>query len=208
MDITLLNDTINGLESRSHKIDGYFSALIAKKKELEKEKNLLQNEIQLLTKTGTVLKHMLDVMVRDEMSKMASLITYGLKTVFHDQDLSFLPVITKKGDKVHIELNTCDRGIQGSYDSFGGSVAVIESFLLRILCVLKMKLARFMLLDETFASVGWEYIQNTGKLVQELSKKMGLDILLVTHQNQFQECADHVYRVKESKDGLIMEKLK
>jgi ABC-type thiamine transport system ATPase subunit len=65
-----------------------------------------------------------------------------------------------------------------------------------------------MLLDETFASVGEEYIANTGKLISELSKKINVDILLVTHQKEFRHDADRVYKVKESKNGLIMEKIK
>ena len=65
-----------------------------------------------------------------------------------------------------------------------------------------------MLLDETFAAVGEEYIANTSNLIKELSKKLGLDVLLVTHQKDFQQNADHIYRVKESKDGLTMETLK
>jgi len=35
-----------------------------------------------------------------------------------------------------------------------------------------------------------------------------MDILLVTHQREFQNCADHVYKVNESDKGLIVEKLK
>jgi len=199
---------INDFRHRIDKLEGYFDALKAKKKSLEKEISMYDDEISLLSKTSAVLKHLLDIMVRDEITKMASLITYGLKTVFDDQNLSFIPAITKKGEKVHIELKTENNGIQGGFESFGGSVAVIESFLLRILCMIKLKLARFMILDETFASVGSEYIDNTGKLISELSKKLGMDILLVTHQREFQNCADHVYKVNESDKGLIVEKLK
>jgi ABC-type lipoprotein export system ATPase subunit len=74
--------------------------------------------------------------------------------------------------------------------------------------MLKMNLARFMLLDETFAAVGAEYIPSTSRLISEISKKLGMDVLLVTHQPEFQTYADHVYRVKESPKGLIMEKIK
>jgi ABC-type lipoprotein export system ATPase subunit len=98
--------------------------------------------------------------------------------------------------------------LEGDYGSFGGSVAVIESFFLRIICMLKLKLARFMLLDETFASVGSDYIHNTSKVIKELSNKLGLDILLVTHQPEFQIHADRVYKVHESSNGLSIEKIK
>lgn len=200
--------TLSEIQSRVDKIEGYRDALRNQKKTLEDEIKGLKSESTLLTKTSTVLKHLLDVMVKDEISKMGGLITYGLKTIFDDQNLSFMPVITKKNEKIHIELKTFNGEVEGEFGSFGGSVAVIESFLLRVLSVMKLKLARLMELDETFAAVGTEYIPNTSRLISELSDKIGLDVLLVTHQKEFQQYAKHVYRVKESEKGLIMEKIK
>jgi hypothetical protein len=196
------------LQRQADRIEGFYNALLTQEKELKLSIDTLKKEIDLLTKTSAVLKHLLDIMVKDEIMKMASLITYGLKTIFEDQNLTFVPDINKKNDKIYIDLKTHNNGIEAGYDSFGGSVAVIESFLLRILCILKKKYARLVLLDETFASVGEEYVLNTCKLISELSKKLGIDILLVTHQKDFQHNADHVYKVKESPEGLLMEKIK
>lgn len=199
---------LSELQSRIDKIDGFYGALKSRQVALDEEIRMQKDEMDLLSKASHVLKHMLDVMVKDEITKMAGLMTYGLKTIFEDQDLTFLPVMTRKNDKVHIELKTVNKGIEGEFGSFGGSVAVIESFLLRILCILKMKMARFMLLDESFAAVSAEYRPNTSKLIGELSKKLGLDILLVTHEKEFPEFADHVYRVVETPKGLTMEQMK
>ena len=199
---------IGEIQNRLSRLDGIYSALKGQETDLNGEISSLKDDIEILTKTGQVLKHLLDVMVKDDVGKMAGLITYGLKTIFDDQNLSFQPVIGRKNDKVNIELKTINNGIEGEFGSFGGSVAVIESFLLRLICMLKLKLARVMLLDETFASVGYEYIQNTSKLIGELSKKLGLDVLLVTHQPEFQNFADRVYKVKESPDGILIERVK
>ena len=200
--------TITELQRKSDQIDGFIMAIKNRESEIKKEIGVLKIDVDLDTKASTVLKHLLDHMVKDEIEKMAGLITYGLKTIFDDQNLTFVPVVTKKNEKMHIELKTKRDDIEGGMDSFGGSVMVIESFLLRILCILKMNLAKIMLLDETFAPVGEEYISNTSKMVSEISKKLGIDILLVTHQKGFMDNADHVYRASESNRGLIMEKLR
>jgi ABC-type iron transport system FetAB ATPase subunit len=200
------------LQRKTDQIDGFYQALKKQEQDFINELATIKGEIDILTKTSTVLKHLLDNMVKDEISKMAGLVTYGLKTIFDDQNLTFAPKIVKKNEKIHIELKTRDGApgffIEGEFESFGGSVAVIESFLMRILCLIKKKLARLMLLDETFAAVGQDYIPNTSRLISQLSKKLGVDILLVTHQNEFQNNADNVYRVKESSNGLLMEKIK
>jgi hypothetical protein len=200
--------TVNDLQKRTYQIDGFYTAQKARKQELISEIDVIKNEIDLLTKTSAVLKHLLDIMVKDEIDKMAGLITYGLKTIFNDQDLTFVPKIIKKNEKTHVELKTLNKGVEGEFGSFGGSVAVIESLFIRLLCILKKKHARFLLLDETFAAVGEEYISNTYKLISELAKKLHLDILLVTQLRSFQDNADHVYKVKESDKGLIMEQMR
>jgi len=196
------------LRRKTDLIDGSYQALKKQEKELDTTIGNLKKEIDILTKVSAVFKHLLDIMVKNEIDRMSSLITYGLKTIFDDQDLTFTPVITKKNDKIFIELNTLIDGVEVDYESFGGSVATIESFLLRILCIIKKKFARLMLLDETFAAVGDEYIPNTSDLVSQLSKKLGIDVLLVTHKKEFQHGADNVYRVKKGSNGLEMEKIK
>lgn len=199
---------VKELQRQTDQVDGFYKAYRQQEQELVGTVDNLKRDIDRDTKASAVLKHLLDLMVKSEIERMAGLITYGLKTIFDDQNLKFVPEITKKNEKIHIELKTNNNGIEGGYKAFGGSVAVIESFLLRVLCLLKKKYAKFIILDETFAAVGEEYIANTGKLVGELSKKIGLDVLLVTHQKEFQHNADHVYKVRESKSGLIMEKIK
>ena len=199
-------DSISDLQRKTDQIEGFHKALKKQEHDLLIEMETIKKEIELLSKTSLILKHLLDGMIQDEISKMAGLMTYGLKTVFDDQKLTFLPIIKKKNEKVHIELKTDNDGVQGEYESFGGSVAVIESFLLRILSMLKKKFARLMILDETFSAVGAEYINNTCKLIRELCKKLDLDILLVTWQDEFRNNADNVYVVKKSPNGLIVEK--
>lgn len=200
------------LQRRIDQIDGYYKALKNRENSLTISIESMKKEIEILTKTSIVLKHLLDVMVKDEINRMSGLITYGLKTVFNDQILTFVPEITKKNEKIHIELKTIakkdGKEIIGDYKSFGGSVSAVESLLLRILCMLKKKYARFIVLDETFAPIGPEYIGNTYKLVSELCKKLNMDVLLVTQLRDNYENADHIYKVKETSDGLAMERLK
>ena len=198
------------LQGKADKIEGYYRALKKQESDLTSEVEGLKTEISVLLKSSAVLKHLLDVMVKDEISKMAGLITYGLKTIFYDQNLKFIPEITKKNEKINIDLKTDNDGIEMEFGSFGGSVAIIEDILLRIICMIKMKLARIMLLDETLAHIGPEYIPGTGKLLAELCKKLDMDVLLVTQRHdskEFQKYVDNMYKVDKTGKGLVIEKL-
>jgi hypothetical protein len=200
--------SITELQRKTDQIDGFYKALQSQEAQLKGQMDDIKEEIDVLTKTSTVLKHLLDVMVKDEIARMSSLITYGLKTIFHDQNLTFSPKIVKKNEKMHIELKTEDDGKERDFESFGGSVAVIESFLLRILCILKKGYAKILFLDETFAAVGDIYIANTCRFINELCKKLKMDVLLVTWQSEFEQGADHVYKVKKTSTGIVVEKMR
>lgn len=198
--------SIQELQSRVDRVDGFYRALKANESNLEAEIKGLKDNIDILTKTSAVLKHLLDTMIKGEIQEMSSLITYGLRTVFDDLKLSFQTSVVKKNDKICIELKTLNDGHEMDYGSYGGSVAVVESVLLRVICILKLNMSRFMLLDETFRPIAGEYVSNTSKLMGELSKKLGFDVLLVTPQQEFKDHANIVYKVKESPDGLTIEK--
>ena len=102
------------LQNKVHVIDGFYQALKKQETDLVTEIAHLKSEVDILTKTSAVIKHLLDIMVKDEISKMADLITYGLKTIFEDQSLTFVPKILKKNEKIHIEL-PCELVIPDEY---------------------------------------------------------------------------------------------
>ena len=93
-------------------------------------------------------------------------------------------------------------------DAFGGSVAQIESLILRVLAVKQLKLYPFMALDESLNAVSSEYVPNTSKLLNEITKQLGIKILVVTHDPEMLQCANRVYKAKDSANGLCFEEFK
>lgn len=156
--------------------------------------SVLKKTGDILEKTEKVLKHLTDKLVKNDLSKMDGLITYGLKTVYPDKSLVFKSEVQERGKKMWIDLQTINNGNITDPDS-KSSVQVVESFLLRVLCIIKMKRARLLLLDETFKAVDSDYIEYFYQLVSELCKKLGMDVLLVTHFPGCAELVDHSYRV-------------
>jgi ABC-type lipoprotein export system ATPase subunit len=71
-----------------------------------------------------------------------------------------------------------------------------------------LKKANILLLDETFAAVGAENIEDTSSLLSEMAKKLGLDILLVTHNPGVNQWANQVFQVKLKNHNLEIEKTK
>jgi hypothetical protein len=134
----------------------------------------------LLEKVKMVLSHLLESSSYKDLRGMDSLVSYGLRTVYPEKALEFKSEIVDTGKKISIEMSTYRSGRVSNKDQHG-SVSVLESLLIRMLSILKMGSARLLIADEPFSAVGNEHINNIGVLLEELAKRLKMDILLVTH---------------------------
>lgn len=167
---------------------------------LQVEVSGLEEKMRVLSLTEKVLKHLIDRLAKGELERMDKLVTYGLSLVFPGRDIKFVSRIEEYGKRMRVVLRTVEAGREISPAS-KSSVQVIESFIIRLLCMRKLHRAPLMLLDETFAAVDNVNIENVGKLITQLSSKTGMDILLVTHLPQFADWGDHMYRIVKHKDN-------
>lgn len=201
------NVLFDSLVDRTVYLSGVYSNKKQQRDALVGKVDGLRTEKDILDKTETVLKHLTDKLVKKDLSKMDALVTYGLKTVYSDRNIRFQSEIMERGRKIWIDLQTIydDKLLDPQAKS---SVHVIESLLLRLLCIIKMKRARLLLLDETFANVDPDYNENLYQLMTSLCKKLGMDVLLVTHFSGHTEYVDHTYRIV-GKNGITqVEKVK
>lgn len=203
MDINLYDSVID----RTQFLQGVYQDKLSQKGKLTAEVDELREEKDILDKTEKVIKFLMDKLVQKDLSKMDALISYGLKSVYSDRDIVFKSEIIEYGKKIWIDLQTISDGKKVDPQS-QSSVHVIESFLLRLLCILKLNRSRLLLLDETFSAVDTGYIENFSQLIVQLCKKLGMDIFLVTHQMGFIDYADHSYRINRVDNKTEVLKLK
>jgi hypothetical protein len=203
----MISETYNELSDRIRTFDGVFKTKTASYTNLKKEVEDLDKERDLLTKTGKLINFLIDKLAKQDLSKMDQIITYGLSTVFPKRDIEFKSSLEERGKKLWINLDTYYDGNLVDPDN-KSSVSVIESFLLRILCIIKLKKANILLLDETFAAVGAENIDDTSSLLSEMSKKLGLDILLVTHNPGGNQWANQCFQARLKNKCLEVERTK
>lgn len=148
--------------------------------QVREESDMLSREMSILEKSHKVLLKMMENMSKKDLSSMDSLVTYGLQNVFAERQLSFVSTMVDTGKKIYIDMVTMDGEVPAAKDQYG-SASVVESFLLRLLCLLKTNGPRLMLLDETFGAVEADRVASVGRLLDSLARKLGIDLLLVTH---------------------------
>lgn len=195
------------LYNRIQFINGIYQNKLKSISSLKEELDNLYTERDLLNKSEKVLKHLLDKLVKKDLSIIENLITYGLKTVYCDRNLEFKTEIKDFGRKIWIDLQTFSEGNKIDPQS-QSSVQVIESFLLRLLCIIKLKRIKLLLLDETFAAVDSGYIENLGLLISQLCDRLNMDVLLVTHNMGFLDFSKHTYRIEKVEGKISLSKLK
>jgi ABC-type thiamine transport system ATPase subunit len=122
-----------------------------------------------------------------------------------DQDVSFDVVVSQKHGKVWVDFETVHDGNRGqALESFGGGVSAVQSLLLRILVILKKDLARYIILDESLASLSEEYVENAAIFLKKMCKDLDMNVLLVTHNKSFLDLADNAYEASLNKDSNLV----
>jgi len=168
-----------------------------------------EQESTLLTVTQATLDKLLQTMSAESVGKVERLVTYGLKTVFPDQDLTFRFDIQTKFRQPWLEPHLVHHRPghedvdEPIVDAFGGGPASVVAFILRVVVVSRMGLAPLILLDEPFSMVSMDgsYLSRVGALLKDLSRSLKLQILMVTQLPEFLAHADRAYQAEESLHG-------
>jgi len=172
----------------------------------EQQVAALEAEEEVLARVADLFRVLIDREVVDNAKTVESLLTEGLQAIFDDLDLSVRTEIEVQRGKVAVDLVTVQKEPDGtttegsSTDAYGGSVATVQSVLLRIVVLNRRGLRPLLLLDESLGAVAEHYVPRVGQFLSILSERMGLDVLAVSHNPALVEAANTAYRIQK-KDG-------
>lgn len=174
----------------------------------------LEQEAELLGRVSDVFRSLIDKEILHSVRAVERLLTEGLQTVFDDQDLRVTATVNVVRGKVSVDLKTIQKGSDGSItegacgDAFGGAVLTVQSILMRVLVLLRRGMRPVLFLDETLPALDNNYAANMGQFLCKLCDKLGLDILLVTHNPILENAAQHAYQIKKTKGVARFEKIR
>lgn len=133
-----------------------------------------------------------------------TLVTMAIQTVFPEEQYKFVMEFDLKSNRSEINL-LVQQGEKLPYDPTeeqGGGLLDIISFALRVVMwsLEKPRSRPFFCLDEPFRYCG-KLTSLAGNMVKEISSKLGIQILMVTHEDALAEIADQCWFVKREKGG-------
>jgi chromosome segregation ATPase len=165
----------------------------------------LENESQLLDHVAVLLHTLIDGEITEGVKAIESLQSEGVRAVFNDQDITVRADVEVSRGKVNVSLVTSQRKENGdlieglALDGFGGAVSTVQSILLRLAIIFRRGLRPVLFLDETLPAFDDRYVHAMAAFLKTLCKRMGVDILLVTHNPALVDAGDRAYRIRRDK---------
>lgn len=201
--------SINELEYNLSNLKEFLAREMGKKEkieeqlfELKKTTNIIDNEIELLSKVGILLQKTSEYARNQAKVQVESLVTKCLQYIF-ETNIEFLIEIEEQRGKANAEFYVIneldDMTIKTKPElSRGGGVVDIVSLALRIafLQTHKPKIQGPLILDEPGKHVSNEYIFNVAEFLNQTSELFNRQIIMVTHDNHLAAIGSNSYKVE------------
>lgn len=166
------------------------------------------SELDTLEKTQELLSNLTKLLIDRELKPIEDFVTFGLKKVFVDRDLSLRIEKSETSTGTKYEFILRDGDIEAPIsDNFGGSVEEVISLMLRLMVLQRLGKAKFLALDEFFTGVDSRHRPNLINLLRILCEKAGFDIFLITHQEDFINGAHTVLQAYTTVNGMSIKEI-
>jgi DNA repair exonuclease SbcCD ATPase subunit len=177
--------------------------VLLRRKELQGEIEVLDEDISIYDRVTGLLNSLGEEKQMRAQQTIESLVTRGLQTIF-DDSLSFHILQTVRAKQANVEFivrSTLSDTVVDTpiLEARGGGLVATIGFLLRVVVMLLrdgQRTENVLVLDEAFAHVSDEYVPGVAQFLREIVDKTGIQVFMVTHQAEFAEYADKVYRFR------------
>lgn len=177
----------------------------------EKELTSLKEKSNNLIKARWVLTKVAEQTQLRFKEKVESLVTMAIQSVF-DRNFNFVLLFEQKRNKFECRPVVMENEVEYTpKDDMGGGIIDVISFALRVVLwsLQKPKTRNFLVLDEPMKYVGkGELLERAGMMLREISHRLGIQLVLVTHEPQLAEIADTAYSVTHRSGKSFVELIK
>lgn len=184
--------------------------LLSQKEKLEKLLLELNEEFKDISEAQDVM-NLVGVLGQSEFSEIIEcLVTQSLQHVF-GPDYSFQIVNQIVRNQSETQFYVVINGLQYSLEEeLGGGVLDVVSFALRVVfwLISVEKTEPIMFFDEPLKYISADRLDSVGKMLKGVSELLGLQIIMVSHENYLINISDHSFQVTNNNGISYVEKLK
>lgn len=196
----MIQEMASEFEKLHHDFQKKKGMLESAQNNLKKEKTK-QKELEQYQKTGEEALVILQTVAQETQKnleyRMSNIVTTALSAVFPEPP-EFLAKIIVKRKKTECKLLFKEFEEESNpIDSSGGGALDVASFALRV-SYWSLKGGRpVFILDEPFRNVSYNLQSKVSQMVKELSGRLGIQFIIVSHQEDAITHADRVFNVKK-----------
>lgn len=206
----MISEKLKNLETSIVRAEHKLQHLYGQKDTLETQYTENLNRIKqidlderLFLKTSTLLQLVSEKARELSVTRIESIISQALQAVMDNKSLKFKIVFENKRNAVFVDFKLWDEELKQNLDvtkSEAGGVKGIVATILRLLVIdlYSPKILGPIILDEVGVQISVEYQARFGKFLQEYSKMMGRQIILISHQDRVREHANKTIRLTRS----------
>jgi len=201
------------LRSQADRAKAFRDAVTGQLTSVNTEIQQLENEEALLVLVSELFRQLIDAEITSGVQAVEKLQTEGLQAVFPDMDLVVTAQIEVLRGKVSVSLLTTQKLDDGtvveglSNDAFGGALSTVQSVLMRVIVVLRRRMRPLLVMDESLPAFDSNYVHTMGQFLSQLCSRMGVDILLVTHNPALVEAADRAFKIVRKNGTVAFQRL-
>lgn len=203
------NTSCNSLKIQFSNLQKKFYEVNAKRNVLcdmifkcENEILVVENDINVLQKCMKVMQTLIEIKKEEVKSKIESLVTRGLRTIFERDDYRFSIEMEIKRNVMNAHPIVYSN-FQGKefgadvIDGHGGGLCDVISFILQVIVLLSFshKYEKIIIADEMFKHVARQHLPNVAEFLTYLTTLTNMQMIFITHQEELTECADKVFNV-------------
>ena len=199
MDITKLEKRVTDLYIKYNSVKNSYQTTLDSLKELSEEQSKLVENKTLLEKSKPFIDDLIDKFSETSIKKLEDLLSLGLQRIFQDRNYRVEIKVTEKRSSKCADLYLIDSGhpFLMRDSCVAGGILVVVGFLIQAFYVANLDIAKILFLDEALSNISTQYLDNFFAFVKELSVKIGLTVILITHDTRFLEYADRIYKVAD-----------
>ena len=157
----------------------------------------LKSKLEVYIKARWVLSEVVRITQENFTGKIESLVTMAIKAVYDNKDYKFKLSLERKRNKMECRAYVDDNGEELDLEEdMGGGLLDVVSFALRVVLwsFQKPRSRNIFILDEPMKWTG-ELVTKAGFMMKEISERLKIQMLIVTHDDALIEIGDKVWRV-------------
>lgn len=186
---------------------GREQSLLDMKAELQRTAQTLANDILEIEEAQKIAQEVALATQANLKMSIEPIVTSALDIVFQDDAYGFAVDFDIKRNKTECELTFTRNGEKFHPISSSGFGAIdVAAFALRLALwnISKPKTRATFLLDEPFKHVSEDLQELVMKMVHTLSHKLGIQVILVSHNKEadVMEYSDKVFKINKDKQGI------